>query len=75
MPNMSYCRFQNTVHDVQDCVWAVEDNVTFAEMKLSRDERAAMDRMADLCREFIEQYERMEQHSEQDQSTQPELES
>lgn len=26
MPNMSYCRFENTVNDMQDCLNAIEDN-------------------------------------------------
>ena len=25
MPNMSYCRFENTVKDMQDCLNAIED--------------------------------------------------
>jgi hypothetical protein len=25
MPNMSYCRFENTAKDMQDCVYAIED--------------------------------------------------
>jgi len=28
MPNMSYCRFENTVNDMADCVSAIEDNET-----------------------------------------------
>ena len=25
MPNMSYCRFENTVNDINDCLNAIED--------------------------------------------------
>lgn len=25
MPNMSYCRFENTVNDMNDCLNAIED--------------------------------------------------
>jgi len=25
MPNMSYCRFENTVSDINDCLNAIED--------------------------------------------------
>jgi hypothetical protein len=25
MPNMSYCRFENTVIDIKDCINAIED--------------------------------------------------
>ena len=26
MSNMSYCRFENTARDLQDCVYALDDN-------------------------------------------------
>ena len=26
MPNMSYCRFENTARALQDCVYAIQDN-------------------------------------------------
>ena len=25
MANMSYCRFENTANDLQDCIYAIED--------------------------------------------------
>ena len=25
MPNMSYCRFENTAKDMQDCIYAIEE--------------------------------------------------
>ncbi len=28
MPNMSYCRFENTVNDMRDCINAIEDRET-----------------------------------------------
>ena len=28
MPNMSYCRFENTVSDMNDCLYAIEYNET-----------------------------------------------
>ena len=28
MPNMSYCRFENTVTDMQDCINAIEERDT-----------------------------------------------
>ena len=28
MPNMSYCRFENTVNDMRDCIYAIEDRET-----------------------------------------------
>ncbi len=28
MPNMSYCRFENTVMDIKDCINAIEEGDT-----------------------------------------------
>ena len=28
MPNMSYCRFENTVMDIKDCINAIEERDT-----------------------------------------------
>lgn len=28
MPNMSYCRFENTVMDIRDCINAIEEGDT-----------------------------------------------
>ena len=25
MPNMSYCRFENTTRDMEDCIYAIEE--------------------------------------------------
>ncbi len=39
MPNMSYCRFENTTRDMQDCLDAIEDGDT---KELSRYEATAL---------------------------------
>ncbi len=49
MSNMGYCRFQNTLSDLRDCVEALEDG-----KKLSDEERAAADRMVEVAETFIE---------------------
>ena len=49
MPNMSYCRFENTVHDMRDCIYAIEDNDT---SNLSRSEIRALEEFLDLAREI-----------------------
>lgn len=33
MSNMSYCRFHNTDIDLNDCLWALEDNDELSEME------------------------------------------
>ena len=37
MPNMSYCRFENTAKDMQDCIYAIEerDVYEFSDYELS----------------------------------------
>lgn len=55
MSNMSYCRFQNTKNDLEDCV-----NVLMGESehyqnvnKLSREEKRAYENMKELCEQFL----------------------
>ena len=49
MPNMSYCRFENTVHDMQDCIYAIEEGDT---SELSNSEVRALEEFLDLAREI-----------------------
>ena len=48
MSNMSYCRFENTVKDLQDCADHICDD-------LSEDEEKARQRLVRLCRNIIEE--------------------
>tara|TARA_R100001443_G_scaffold16540_2_gene26620 strand:- start:5 stop:217 length:213 start_codon:yes stop_codon:yes gene_type:complete len=51
MANMSYCRFENTLRDLQDCIWSLEDgeadNISGTEL------RSAIE-MVTACREFLD---------------------
>ena len=49
MANMSYCRFQNTSNDLQDCVYSLEE-----ENHLSTEEFSAMQKMISIATEFLE---------------------
>ena len=49
---MSYCRFENTTKDMQDCINAIEEGET---RDLSRYEAAALREFLDLANE-IKQY-------------------
>lgn len=60
MSNMSYCRFENTSHDLEDCVFAMQNAESLEEMDLSRYEKASMLRMLDLCRDFVKRAEELE---------------
>ncbi len=56
MANMSYCRFENTEADLRDCVETLE----YDELPTSRTERQAVRDMADLCREYLDAFKRIE---------------
>lgn len=48
MPNMSYCRFENTVNDLQDCYDNWEVN--------SEEEERAQKRLVQLCQWIVADY-------------------
>jgi len=49
MSNMSYCRFQNTLGDLEDCYAAMSD-------KLSPEEAEARDDLIRLCIDIVAEY-------------------
>ena len=57
MSNMSYCRFRNTLNDLEDCVYAIED-IDLED--LSQEELWAAKRMRHLCEEYIELFDSVE---------------
>lgn len=70
MANMSYCRFRNTLHDLIDCLSAIQeivdnDGVNEYGEKLDLEERRAAKNMYDACQEFISLYEEMEEIEEE----------
>jgi hypothetical protein len=50
MSNMAYCRFQNTLRDLQDCYEHMHDT------GLSVEEAAAMDALQRLCLDIAVEY-------------------
>jgi hypothetical protein len=48
MSNMSYCRFQNTLPDLEDCEEHITDN------DLSEEEEKAKKRLVETCKLIIE---------------------
>lgn len=59
--NMSYCMFENTMNDLRQCVQSMEEAETMAEMDLSSTEARSFDRMRELCQNFLDEAERLEQ--------------
>ena len=68
MPNMSYCRFENTVRDVSDCLDAMRDmekresdgmwyeNTEDGMEKLNEYEQPNVNELAELCEAFLDEY-------------------
>ena len=52
MLNMSYCRFQNTVGDLEDCY----DHIDLNENDLSQDEEDARERLIEICVDIALEY-------------------
>jgi hypothetical protein len=50
MPNMSYCRFENTYRNLVDCAQAMNET-------LSESERKYKEKLVNVCQEIIEEYE------------------
>ena len=58
--NMSYCRFENTFRDLEDCVDALVDN-----NDLSEREANFAHRMRNLCEEYLDAYEEWQSNREE----------
>lgn len=56
MPNMSYCRFRNTLNDFKDCLYALGDVDEFKDETIEEEKYAAK-KLRELCEEYIEQYD------------------
>ena len=52
MPNRSYCRFQNTVGDLEDCY----DHIDLNENDLSPNEEDARERLIEICVDIALEY-------------------
>lgn len=61
MANMSYCKFRNTKIDLADCVYTLEGIIDGEEKPLSAEEMVAAKRMYDLCQEYIELFDEIEE--------------
>lgn len=59
MANMSYCRFQNTRIDLRDCVDEMGNAEFLEDLDLSIEEKHAMNRMYQLCQDFITEFDRL----------------
>ena len=58
MPNMSYCRYENTSHDMQDVVDTLWD--TDLDIDLSSSERRGLETILELARDIIDMEDKIE---------------
>ena len=57
MPNMSYCRFENTLRDLVDCQEALDDNgIRGVEDDASEHERASVRELIRRCKMIADDY-------------------
>ena len=50
MPNMSYCRFRNTLTDLRDCYQNFDEYV-------SKEESVARTRLYEVCKAIVDNFE------------------
>jgi len=50
MPNMSYCRFENTAKDMQDCIYAIEERDVY---EFGYDELRGFKQVYELAQEIV----------------------
>jgi len=63
MSNMSYCRFENTLRDLRDCVWALEDG----KLENGGSEMSAAIEMIEACKEYLELEYKIDEIIEEDE--------
>ena len=59
MPSMTYCMFENTEGELNQCVEAMEQAENIGELDMSEYEWQAFSRMFRLCRTFLAEHERL----------------
>jgi hypothetical protein len=58
MPNMSYCRYENTSHDMQDVVDTLFD--CDVDVDLSHSELRGLDAILELAKDIVEMEDKIE---------------
>ncbi|CAB4241302.1 hypothetical protein UFOVP67_41 [uncultured Caudovirales phage] len=53
---MSYCRFRNTLLEMQACLEEAEQNSTLEDMDLSEEEMAAFKELGNVCHNFLNEW-------------------
>ena len=56
MMNMSYCRYRNTLNDLNDCFEQMDIESCGGKDDLSRDESRAKENLIELCAQITDQF-------------------
>ena len=59
MPSMSYCKFENTLGELDQCIEAMENAETISDLDMNDYEKRAFFAMWDKCRTFLAEHERL----------------
>lgn len=59
MPSMSYCKFENTLTELEQCMTALEEARRPSDLDQSSHEDDAMQDLRQMCEEFIWEYDRL----------------
>lgn len=59
MPSMSYSMFENTSNELDQCIDAMENAESMADLYLNEYEKRAFYAMWDKCRTFLAEHERL----------------
>ena len=59
MANMSYCRFENTLEDLDDCRGEMTHCNSLKDMDLTARELSSLEMMVECCSEIVEMYHLM----------------
>ena len=63
MSNMSYCRFENTLRDYEDCLTALK-NGDASNSKLSQEEIYYRDALYEAAKDFVAEYEAQKENGD-----------
>ena len=67
MANMSYCMFQNTLGDLRQCRYAMEEAETMSDMDLSTDERRAFEAMREEMQNMLSMMDELDAAEEMEE--------
>jgi len=58
MANMSYCRFENTYHDLKDCYEALNeaDSLESLEQTVNEYEKKFIQKLVELCKDIVDEF-------------------